>query len=127
MTRRERLGLLVGLKRLNDLDLIEGNALFKEAGFLPREREAVTRVSGIIHVLYDDFDYTKSPEFLRSTEGKSEGFRAMKVRLLTSEKRAEALRRFSEALEGILDSEEARDLVPASQLPKLDELKRVVL
>lgn len=74
----KRIGVLVGLKRINDLDLIDNSRVFSETGFADQDRCLVQRIAELISLLYDGFDYCNSQEFLESIQGKSPSFIAMK-------------------------------------------------
>ena len=102
---------LVALTRTNDLQALDVPGFlvpeFCNAGDIP----LVTRMAAITSEVFDTFDFAKSPEFLRSLEGKSEAFRAMKLKLITPERRTEMRKRLGDALVGVIDSDEILVLI----------------
>jgi len=123
----ERVAILVGLKRINDLDLIETSQVYRETGFKDDDRDRVRRIADIIGLLYDDFDYMQSPEFCRTTQGKSAAFVAMKKKLFTPVKQKEARFRFSRGLERMPDTiADLRVLLPQDKHSLLDELAALI-
>lgn len=96
---------------------------FCQAGDVP----LVRRMAQIVKGLYDGFDYASSPEFIKSVEGKSEAFRAMRLKLLSPAKKTELRKRFGDELARILESPGIYDLVRPSEHERLKELRALLL
>ena len=80
----------------------------------------------LIEGLRKTFHYPDAPEFLESTQGKSEAFKEMRVRLASDPvKRADSMKRLDVALEELLTSTDAYTLVPQRKHPELAELESI--
>ncbi len=126
LSKQQLIGLLVGLKRVNDIELINDQAVLSNEVCLDGDRGLVRRMAFIVNELYETFDYSRSPEFLRSTEGKSAEFKAMRQRLLTPTKRIEVQRRLGHALERVWESDEVFELIEPSRLGRIKELRNLL-
>lgn len=123
----KRIGVLVGLKRINDLDLIDDSRVFSEIGFKETDRNLVSRIAELISILYDEFDYFNSNDFQKSIQGKSPSFIAMKKKLLTPARLREKRLEFSRELEKLPGSLIAAcELSPTSQHSLLRELCELI-
>ena len=126
LTKRHLTGALVGLKRTNAQDVL------MEPGFITHEfcdaddAPLVLRMSAIINELFDTFDYSKSPEFLRSLNGKTAEFRAMKLRLITPARRADMLKRFGDALVRVRESDAVFELLESTRHERIKELRALL-
>ena len=69
LSRAEMLTMLVGLKEVNDLDLVEGDSVLN-VSCTESDKSTVRAMASLIDQIYDDFDYEVSPEFLDKTGGK---------------------------------------------------------
>ena len=88
---------------------------------------ACLELAAITSELFDTFDYAKSPEFLRSLEGKSEAFRAMKLKLITPERQTEMRKRLGDALVGVIDSDEILVLIEPVRWERIKELRNLLM
>ncbi len=124
LTRAEILKMLVGLKEVNDIDLLMDDDILN-ASCIESDKPTVRAMATIIDQIYNDFDYESSPEFLQKIEGKSEQVQAMHRRLLNEEKLKQAGKRLGESLTAILDSEDAFNLVTVAHHDRLEALKEL--
>jgi len=121
LTSGQLLSLLVGLKEVNDLDV--GRQLIQcDSSDAGRLEEMIS----IIDHLFDHFDCSRSPKFLKTQQGKSQEVREMQLRLLTAEKRAIARKGFGVAMAQLLESPTAYELVASECHPQLDKLKTLL-
>ena len=125
LTKEEMLKMLVGLKEVNDLDLVDGNTVLA-ASCQDSDRTAVCAMAKIIEDIYESFDYEASPEFIGKLEGKSEQVQTMHRKLLDQSKRKEAKRRLGESITRILVSDDVFKLVRFKHHDLLVELKELV-
>jgi hypothetical protein len=87
----------------------------------------VLRMSAIINELFDTFDYSKSPEFLRSLNGKTAEFRAMKLRLITPRPAGRImLKRFGDALVRVRESDAVFELLESTRHERIKELRALL-
>lgn len=122
LTRDQVLKMLVGLRKVNDIDLVNVDEVLR-ASCRESDRNAVRSMAAAIDSIYGSFDYTKSPEFESKIDGKSNAVREMHIRLLNSEKRADALHRLGNAITSLLHGDDAYQLVAQDQHHLLDELR----
>ena len=115
LTKRQLISCIVGFKETNNLQVLDEPGFLDEEIVFADDVPLVRRMATITNELYDAFDYAKSPEFLRSIEGKSEAVRAMRLKLITPQRRAEMRKRFGDALTRIMESDEVFDLVEPSR------------
>jgi hypothetical protein len=126
LSKQQLLGVLVGLKETSNEQVLD------EPAFLTREIcdrgdiPLVRRMFAIISELVDSFDYSKSPEFVRSLSGKSDEFRAMKLRLFTPMRRTQTLKRFGDALTNVADSDAVLDLIENNRRERIKELRSLL-
>lgn len=120
------LKMLVGLKQVDDLDVVSSEAVLSSVCSL-KNRTSVLKMASIVDQLLDVFDYELSPEFATKLNGKSAEVQAMHRKLLSPDRRKHVLERFGRALTELLDSREAYDLVPADNHGALDELRTLAL
>jgi len=120
----EVLKMLVGLKEVNDLDVINDDAVLA-ASCTESDKATVRSMAAIIEEVYDSFDYEASPEFLAKLEGKSEQVQTMHRKLLDQTKRRDAVRRLGEAITQLLSSNDAFNLVNIEQHHRLIALKEL--
>ena len=125
-SKADLLRLLVGLRQVNDLDLIEDPSVLAliDGDSL---RSIARRLAVVIDHIHTDFRYERSPEFLAKVEGKSDQVREMHVRILKSKSQDKMGQRLASSLVAILDSDEAYRLVAAENHHLLDELKELAL
>ena len=124
ITKRQLLQAVVGLIEVNDYQLLSHRPALGEIAH-PDDFELVGRIARTVKSLYDDFDYTESPEFLRSIEGKSDRFAEMKRRLASDpQRRAEQRDRLAEALVELPDTTRLLALVPQRRRVEVDEITR---
>lgn len=118
--------MLVGLKETGSEQVLDEPAFLTweicERGDIP----LVRRMSTIINELFDSFDYSKSPEFIRSLSGKSAEFRAMKLRLITPMRRTETRKRLGDALAHFADSDAVLDLIEDNRHERIKELRSLL-
>jgi hypothetical protein len=126
LSKQQLIGMLVGLKRVNDIDLVEDRAVLNHRVCLEGDILLVRRMAGIVNELYDTFNYSRSPEFLRSIEGKSAEFKSMREKLLTPAKRNEIQRRLDQALEQIMSSDEVFELIEPGRQERIKELRNLL-
>jgi hypothetical protein len=120
----EMLTMLVGLEEVNDLDLVEDDAVLM-ASCADEDRETVRSMAAIIEGLYEAFDYEHSPEFQDKVSGKSEQVQTMHRKLLDPSKRKDALQRLGVALTQVLTSDDAFTLIPSCNHSRLTELRKL--
>lgn len=119
----EILKMIVGLKEVNDLDLLEDAVL--NTICVASDKTTIQAMAAIIDLIYDEFDYESSPEFLQKIEGKSEQLQAMFRKLLDKEKLNEARKRLGRSITAILNSRDAYNLVAVPHHQRLRELKEL--
>ncbi len=124
LTQEEMLKMLVGLKEVNDLDLVDDNAVLA-ASCRDSDRGTVRAMAKIIEDIYESFDYEVSPEFIGKLDGKSEQVQTMHRKLLDQSKRKDAVRRLGESITRILASNDVFELVRLEQHHLLVELKEL--
>jgi len=124
LTQVEMLKMLVGLKEVNDLDLVDDNAVMV-ASCQDSDRVVVRAMAKLIEEIYDSFSYEMSPEFIGKLEGKSEQVQTMHRKLLDQSKRKDVMRRLGESLTQILTSNGAFELVRLEHHHLLVELKEL--
>jgi len=126
LTRDQLLKMLVGLRKVNDIDLVDVDEVLR-VSCRESDRKTVRSMAAAIDSIYGSFDYTKSPEFESKLQGKSNAVREMQLRLLNSEKRADALRRLADAITSVLHGDDAYQLVARNQHHHLDELRTLAM
>jgi hypothetical protein len=126
LNRIQLLKMLVGLQRVNDLDLVGDEAVFRQA-VRDSDRETFRDMADVLSKIYGGFDYTKSPEFLAKLDGKFELVKAAQVRFFNAEKRSDALRRLGVSIVSLFDSDDAYRLVAPEQHHLLDKLRTLTL
>lgn len=126
ITKQVLISCIVGFKETNSFQVLD------EPGFLNEEMchkgdiPLVRRIAAITSELFDAFDYSKSPEFVRSLEGKSEAFRAMKLKLITPQRRTEMRKRLGDALARVIDSDEVLELIEPGRWERIKELRNLL-
>lgn len=125
LTAAESFRVLVALAAVGDADAFEAglSAHRKEFGdcVAASFRGLGVRISQILR----SYDYLKSPEFLRSIDGKSEQFVAMKRKLESDPtRRAHHAKRFEVALCNLPTSSEAYDLLSVDAHVHLNAIRR---
>lgn len=116
------LKMLVGLKEVDDLDIVSSDAVLSSA-CKAEDRPTVLAMAAIVDQLLDSFDYEKSPEFEAKIYGKSDDVQAMHRKLLSPDRRKKLSARFGKSLTELLVSEEAFELVPITSHIRLNELR----
>jgi len=124
LTKNEMLRMLIGLKEVNDLDLVASDAVLA-ASCHEADNATVRMMASIVEEIYDGFDYELSPEFLSRVNGKSAQVQAMHRKLLDNEKLNEAKKRLAKAMARLLEVDEVYKLVAVTDHHRLDELKRL--
>lgn len=122
LTRAQILQMLVGLQETGDLDIACSNDVLV-ASCADGDRSTLKRIAEIVQLLYQNFDYTRSPEFLGLISGKSVEVIAMRRRLLTADKLEAVRRRLGKSLATLLELNDAYQLVEVGQHQQLDQLK----
>ena len=117
---------VMGMIETGDADLLEQNSILSLQICNSEDRPTVREIARLLKSLHDDFDYTKSPEFLTAIAGKSDAYQAMKMRLVSQPAHeTENQVHFNLALHNLLASREAFELVPENRhadLTKVIEL-----
>ena len=124
--RASKFQILIGLKQVNDLDLVLQPIVFRETGFNPTERPTVETIITEINLLVDSFNYLESPEFLTSVQHRSPQFQEMKRRLHTPEKNEEQKARLMNLLSNDLAGNELIGMIPAEKRRHLLRLRQLV-
>ena len=122
LTRNEILKMIVGLKEVNDLDLLKSDTLLN-VSCIDSDKSTVRAMSTIIDNIFDEFNYEQSPEFIQKIKGKSEQLQRMHRKLLDQDKLKQAHKRLGESITAILDSNDAFSLVSAVHHQQLEDLK----
>jgi hypothetical protein len=126
ITKRQVLQAIVGLIQVGDYELLKQQAVLAELGS-PSDFGRILQIARAVKSLYDDFDFTKSSEFLRSIEGKSNNFAEVKRRLVSDPiKKAEQRARFAGAMIELPDADHLLGMIPEQQRSKVEELARAV-
>jgi hypothetical protein len=116
LTKREVLQLFVALARMNDADVVSRDEGLPNEVCSPTDRPIVREIRAHILPLRQSFEYTRSPEFRSSVAGKSAAFQGMQEKLARDPiKRQSQGERFDKALENVLNSDEAFELLPEEQ------------
>jgi hypothetical protein len=127
LTKQQLINCIIGFKDTSNLHVLD------EPRFLDEEicyRDAiplVRRMAAIIDELFDTFDYAKSPEFSRLVAGKSATVRAMRLKMITPQRRTEMRKRLGEALAKVLHSDEVLELVEPARNERIKELRNLLL
>jgi hypothetical protein len=119
--------MIIGLKRVNDADLIDDPTVFNAEVCEADDMPLVRRMAAIVVELFDTFDYAKSPEFQRMVEGKSVEIRAMRLKMLSPVRRKEMRKRFGEALARVLESDEILELLEPARHERIKELRNLLM
>jgi hypothetical protein len=116
LSKHEVLQLLVALARMNDAAVMSRDEGLSNEVCSSTDRSIVRELRAYILPLRQSFDYTRSPEFRSSVAGKSAAFQGMQQKLAGDPvKRQSQVERFDKALERVLDSDEAFQLLPEEQ------------
>lgn len=123
LSKRAVLKLIIALVRMNDAQVLSGDAGLTPEVCLPEDRDTVRDVRALLIPLRRGFDYTQSPEFLDGVSGKPANVRAMHEKLANDPvKRQGYQKRFDQALETLPDSDEVFSLVPRADHPIIREV-----
>jgi hypothetical protein len=127
LSRAELLKLLVALIRMNDSQVLSTDEGLPPDVSAPEDRKKVRDLRGLLIAIRRFFDYTESPEFLESIEGKSDAVGAMRRKLASHPMRKkEYLDRLDTALESLLTSRDAYRLVAAKRHGDVDGIRRIL-
>jgi hypothetical protein len=128
MLSKQKLAVvLVGLKEMNSRHAIHEPGFLTDNTCIEGDVPLVKRMAAIIDELFDTFDYARSPEFLRLVEGKSAKVRAMRLKMITPQRRTEMRKRLGAALSKVLESDEALELVEPARHERIKELRNLLL
>ena len=117
---------VMGLIAMGDVDLLEEQRVISLLG-APIDFERICRLAQLLSELFRDFDYTRSPEFERSVEGKSPAFVDMKKKFAREPvKASEHRERYKKGLSDLLENQSAYELTPISLHDQLDEIRRLI-
>ena len=101
---------------MNDADLASRDEGLPNEVCLPADRSIVRELRAYILPLRQSFEYTRSPEFRSSVAGKSAALQGMQEKLARDPVRRQGqVERFDKALESVLNSDEAFELLPEEQ------------
>jgi hypothetical protein len=125
LTKQKLLQVLLGLKETNSTHAIHEPEFLTEI-CVEGDAPLVLRMFAIVNEMVDAFDYTKSPEFLRSVGGKSSEVRAMRLKLINPVRKKELRKRFREAMDNVLQSDEILDLVEPVRVERIKELRNLL-
>jgi hypothetical protein len=118
------LGTLVWLSSVNDIHLVEDDALLPDEMCAAHDRATVRRVARVVHSLLREYSYVRSPEFTGQLAGKSAAFAEMKTRVTNEPaKWPPQRRRAQEALASLLQGDAAYSLFPGHNHEQLDWLR----
>ncbi len=121
---KDVLQMLVGLKEANDIHILDSDACLRGVCEVT-DFGTIRQMASIDSRVFDSFDYTQSPEFIASIQGKSAAAQDYIRKHFSPEKRKAAENRLGDALTGIEDSNAAFELLPIKHHGLLDELKRL--
>src|SRR5690349_15246588 len=105
LTKQQLIGIAVAMTRSNQLAALKNPSFPSNEICLYGDAPLFRRMVAITKELYDSFDYSRTPEFLKTLEGKSEAYKSMSVKLITPVKKTELLERYSDTVAGILESD----------------------
>lgn len=124
LNKNELIKLLLFFIRVNDTQVVSDSELITKDVCLQDELSILNEI--MIHLIdiRERFDYSKSPEFENQIIGKSNEFIEMKKKINNKPiKKIENLKRLDSALESLIYSKEAYDLIEYNSHKKL---KRIV-
>jgi hypothetical protein len=127
LSKQKLIVVLVGLKEVNSRHAIHVPGFLADNTCIEGDIPLVLRMSAIIDELFDTFDYVKSPEFARLVEGKSAEVRAMRLKLITPQRRREVRQRLGMALVKVMESNEVLDLLDPIRHERIKELRNLLL
>ncbi|WP_395741022.1 hypothetical protein [Prosthecobacter sp.] len=127
LTKQELIGIAVAMTRSNQLAALNDPSFPSNEMCLRGDAPLFRRMVAIAEELYDGFDYARTPESLKSLKGRSEAYKAMRLKMLTPVKKEELLKRFSDAVARILESDEAFELTESVKHERLKELRTLLL
>ncbi len=126
-TKQQLITGIVALVETNDLQALKVPGFlvpeFCHAGDVP----LVMRMAAVVSGLFDTFDYAKSPEFLRLVEGKSAEVRAMRLKMITPQRRTEIRKRLGDVLAKVMEADEVLELVEPTRHERIKELRNLLL
>ena len=115
---------LVGLVETNDADLVDDDSILSIDVCAVNDRSAIRQLGNNIELLYREFDYTASPEFIATTEGKSDEYVAMlKKRLRDPEKRVQHRETYAQSIASMLSDDRVYELTAPNHHKILDDLR----
>src|SRR5205814_1739354 len=107
-----------------DFELLKQDAVLREMA-APSDFDRVRKIAKVMKSLIDNFDYTQSPEFLSTLEGKGDAFIQMKRRLMKEPKRAaESKKVFSQKLINLPNADAVQSLVAPERHADIALLKK---
>lgn len=117
ITKKKVLQLSLALTKAGDIDLLKGGAIFSGERLMVPEQDAVREIASIVHDLCSGYSYIRSPEFLKSTDGKPSSIIDRLTRMEASpSKRTERLEMLYECIRNSADNPAAlRALIPENQ------------
>jgi hypothetical protein len=119
--------MILGLVAANDADLLEAASVKHSEEIPSRYMPAYRSMRAGIVAILAAYDYTASPDFLKSTAGKSEAAVAMKRRFESEPvKRVAHRKKLVAALAALPESRAVYELVVVEHHEQLDELTRVI-
>lgn len=127
LSKADLLKLLVALIRMSDSHVLSTDEGLPAEVCAPGDRDKVRHLRGLLIPIRRFFDYTESPEFLESIEGKSDTASALRRKLASDPvKKKEQLARLDRSLESLLTSSDAFRLVRARDHGTLQEIQRIL-
>lgn len=127
LKKPELLKLLVALIRMKDSHVLSTDEGLTGEVCSPEDRAIVRDLRGLLTPIRRFYEYTESPEFSMSLEGKSPQVQSM-MRKLASDpaKKRQQLERLDRALEELLTSGDVFQLVREEEHDNLREIVRLV-
>lgn len=127
LTKSEVMGLLVGLARANDADLLNQDACLPSDVCAETDRAAVRRAASLVDHLVKHFSYVETPTFREIVAGKSEAYVKMRTRIECAPARhVEHQRHFEHALANVLNTSDILNLVPEARIEDVETLRVTV-
>ena len=128
MTKRELIGMIVGLKRTNFLHLVHSSpCILSDEVCESWDVHGVRQIAVMVEQLFCDFEPTQSAEFIESIAGKSDAYKSMKIKMLTPDKRREKTAQFGDALADLMDSMKVDRMLRPECGERLADLRRAIM
>jgi hypothetical protein len=127
LTKQELLKMLIFFIRVSDEHMVWQDKTLTNELCVPDDRQTIGEITGLLKSVTNSFRYIDSPEFKNEVANKSAAYRSAKSKFAAEPvKKQRDRERLEKALENLLDSQEAFQLLPVNQHQTLKEIKALV-